>query len=169
MACVPLLAPAGAEARRSRPPVVLLVLDEFPSTDLLGKHGHIDRNRFPNFARLAGDATWYRNATTVSDTTFTAVPAILEGRVHHYRTGGLRRIHRNILSFLAGRGYRVRAQAEARNVCQSRFCGRQRSTRYYLVRSRLARLNGFINSIGASPSSHAALVEVAGMTRALLR
>jgi acetyl esterase len=29
--------------------------------------------------------------------------------------------------------------------------------------------HGFINSIGASPSSHAALVEVAGMTRALLR
>jgi acetyl esterase/lipase len=28
--------------------------------------------------------------------------------------------------------------------------------------------HGFINSIGASPSSHAALVEVAGMTRALL-
>lgn len=29
--------------------------------------------------------------------------------------------------------------------------------------------HGFINSIGASPSSHAALIEVAGMTRALLR
>jgi acetyl esterase len=29
--------------------------------------------------------------------------------------------------------------------------------------------HGFINAIGASPSSHAALVEVAGMTRALLR
>jgi acetyl esterase len=29
--------------------------------------------------------------------------------------------------------------------------------------------HGFINSIGASPSSHAALVEVAGMSRALLR
>jgi acetyl esterase len=29
--------------------------------------------------------------------------------------------------------------------------------------------HGFINSIGASPSSYAALVEVAGMTRALLR
>ena len=29
--------------------------------------------------------------------------------------------------------------------------------------------HGFINSIGASPSSHAALVEVAGMTRACLR
>ena len=29
--------------------------------------------------------------------------------------------------------------------------------------------HGFINSIGASPSSYAALVETAGMTRALLR
>jgi len=56
--------------------VVLIMFDEFPTTDLLGKHGRIDGTRFPNFARLAGDATWYRNATTVYDTTFSAAPAI---------------------------------------------------------------------------------------------
>ena len=39
-----------------------------------------------------------------------------------------------------------------------------------VVERRFAGLfHGFINSIGASPSSHDALVEVAGMTRALLR
>jgi len=126
---------------------VLLVFDEFPSTDLLGKHRHIDRKRFPNFARLAADSTWYRNATTVSDTTFTAVPAILEGRLHRYRPHRPPRIGSNILSFLARRGYRVRARAEARGICQRRFCGRQRTTRYYLVRSRVARLDSFIHSI----------------------
>ncbi len=130
--------------------MVLLVFDEFPSTDLLAGHRRIDRRRFPNFARLAADSTWYRNATTVSDTTFTAVPSILEGRVHRYRTGGLRSVGPNILSFLASHGYRVRAEAEANHVCQRRFCGRQRSTRYYLVRSRLARINSFIGSIGPS-------------------
>jgi hypothetical protein len=56
---------------------VLIVFDEFPSTDLMGKDRRLDRRRFPNFARLAADATWYRNATTVYDTTFSAVPAIL--------------------------------------------------------------------------------------------
>ena len=73
--CVALLPLARAEAR-PRPPVVLIMFDEFPTTDLLGKHGRIDGTRFPNFARLAGDATWYRNATTVYDTTFSAAPAI---------------------------------------------------------------------------------------------
>jgi hypothetical protein len=126
---------------------VLLVLDEFPTTDLLGRHRAIDAGRFPNFAALAGDSTWFRNATTVYDTTFSAVPAILEGRVHRYRPTPLRPPKQNILSLLAGHGYRVRASAEARNVCQPRYCGRQRSTRYYLVRSRLARLAGFIDSI----------------------
>jgi hypothetical protein len=150
LACVALLAPGAAEARRSRPPVVLMVFDEFPSTDLFGKHGRIDGRRFPNFARLAGDATWYRHATTASDTTFTAVPSILEGRVHRYRPGRPPRIGGNILSFLAGHGYRVHARAEARGVCQRRFCGRQHTTRYYLVRSRLARLNDFIDSIQPS-------------------
>jgi acetyl esterase len=38
-----------------------------------------------------------------------------------------------------------------------------------LLRRFAGLFHGFINSIGASPSSHAALVEVAGMSRALLR
>jgi hypothetical protein len=67
--------------------------------------------------------------------------------VHRYRTGGLRRVAPNILTVLARRGYRVRASVEAKHICQRRFCGRQRPTRYYLVRSRLGRLNAFIDSI----------------------
>jgi acetyl esterase len=38
-----------------------------------------------------------------------------------------------------------------------------------LVHRFRGQFHGFINSVGACPSSHAALVEVAGMTRALLR
>lgn len=147
LACLALLPAASAKA--ARPPVVLVVFDELPTTSLLGKNRRIDRRRFPNFARLAGDATWYRNATTVSDTTFTAIPAILEGRLRRYRTGGLPRVGPNILSALARRGYRVRASVEARRVCQPRYC-RGRNTRYYLVRSRLARLDAFSRSIGPS-------------------
>ena len=46
---------------------------------LNGPDGHIDAARYPNFARLARDATWYRNATTVADYTERAVPALLTG------------------------------------------------------------------------------------------
>ena len=46
--------------------------------DALGA-GRIGARRFPPFASLARDATWYRNATTVTDHTSRAVPAILSG------------------------------------------------------------------------------------------
>lgn len=59
---------------------VLLVLDEFPLVSLLDEHELIDAGRFPNFVALAETATWYRNATTVAQSTAYAVPAILSGR-----------------------------------------------------------------------------------------
>src|SRR4051812_41291111 len=44
--------------KTTRPYVVLLVMDEFPGDSLLGRDGRIDAVRYPNFAALAGDATW---------------------------------------------------------------------------------------------------------------
>jgi hypothetical protein len=61
-------------------PIVMVVLDELPTASLLDESGHVDETLFPGFARLAGDATWYRNTTTVSPTTPEAVPALLTGR-----------------------------------------------------------------------------------------
>ena len=61
------------------PPVVFIILDEFSTTSLLNEHQQIDAARYPNFAALAQNATWFRNTTTVSDTTYHAVPAILTG------------------------------------------------------------------------------------------
>ena len=62
------------------PPIVFVVFDEFPTSSLLNDRREIDRNRYPNFARLADDATWYRNASTVSSQTLWAVPALVTGR-----------------------------------------------------------------------------------------
>ena len=61
-------------------PVVILVFDEFCGTTLMNERSEIDELRFPQFARLAGISTWYRNTTTVSPRTDIAVPAILSGR-----------------------------------------------------------------------------------------
>lgn len=57
----------------------MIVLDEFPLTTLLDEKMQIDRTRFPNFAGLADHAYWFRNATTVSDSTLVSVPTILSG------------------------------------------------------------------------------------------
>jgi len=61
------------------PPVVLVVFDGLPTEALLDGHGQIDAELYPNLASLAGDATWYRNHTTVAQATLWAVPAILSG------------------------------------------------------------------------------------------
>jgi Sulfatase len=128
----------------------MLLMDEFPTTSIMGRHGRIDVLRFPNFASLARDATWYRNATTVSDNTDSAVPAIMEGRTPRDRRGGLRRARRGILEVLAAHGYRVHGSAEALNICARRFCGPPRPTRYYLNRQRVGRLRQWIESISPS-------------------
>lgn len=62
-------------------PVVLVVFDEFPVASLIDPAGDLQADRFPNFARLASDGTWYRNAVTVEQQTEQSVPAILTGRI----------------------------------------------------------------------------------------
>ena len=59
--------------------MVLIVFDEFGGDILLGPNGTIDAGRFPNFAALARDGTWFRNAQTRYDSTTKAVPLILDG------------------------------------------------------------------------------------------
>jgi Sulfatase len=61
------------------PPVVMLVLDGLGTTQLLDGAGRIDAGLYPNLAALAGDATWYRNNSTVSAWTYEAVPSLLTG------------------------------------------------------------------------------------------
>ena len=60
-------------------PVVMVVFDELPLLSLLNSRGEIDSGRFPNFARLAGNSTWFPNATAVSEGTLISVPTILDG------------------------------------------------------------------------------------------
>jgi len=58
-------------------PIVMVVFDEFADTALLNAKHQIDRERNPNFAALADDSTWYRNASSVADMTPRAVPGIV--------------------------------------------------------------------------------------------
>lgn len=60
-------------------PVVVIVLDELPLTTLLRADGTINADRFPTFAALADESTWFRNASSPSADTARAVPAMLTG------------------------------------------------------------------------------------------
>jgi len=67
-------------AAGKHPPLVVILFDEFPLKSLLDSKGQIDKRVYPNFAKLADQSTWYRNATGVSGFTPWAMPAMLTGR-----------------------------------------------------------------------------------------
>jgi hypothetical protein len=71
---------SGASGSDRQGPIVMVVMDEFPLRSLLDHRGRIDRRLYPNFARLSGESTWFRNATGVSGLTNFAMPAMLTGR-----------------------------------------------------------------------------------------
>ena len=99
---------APAKPATKHPPVVVLVFDEFPADDLLGPNGQIDAERFPNFAELASMSTWFPNGHTVYDSTFKAVPSILDGRLPKRGTAPDVRSHKPSVFHLMDRlGYKV--------------------------------------------------------------
>src|SRR5690606_22028749 len=105
------------------PPVVMIVLDELPLLSLLDAQARIDAERYPNFARLADDATWYRNASAASGWTPYALPAMLTGvwpQRHvapHYS-----QFPDNLFTLAAG-VYRVEAHESIAHLCPPWQCG----------------------------------------------
>jgi len=77
--------PSGSSAPAPRASVVWIVLDEAPLFPLMGSDGNINADRFPGFAALGAQSTWYRNVVATSQKTTDAVPAMLEGK---WPTGG---------------------------------------------------------------------------------
>ena len=103
-------------------PVVMVVLDELPTVSLMDGEGEIDAERYPSFARLAGDATWYRNATTVHEWTTAAVPAILTGVRPDADDLPLYLDHPDNLFTLLGGGYRLRVVESQTHLCPDDLC-----------------------------------------------
>jgi hypothetical protein len=120
---LPSESPAALHTIERTPPIVLVVFDELPLNSLLDADGTIDAGRYPNFAALARDAYWFRNASTVSSETVWAVPAILSGR---YPTAGhavptLRYYPVNLFTAL-GRHYDIFASLRFQKLCPVRAC-----------------------------------------------
>jgi len=119
-----------AESAERHPPVVVVVFDEFPADDLLGPDGQIDAERFPNFAELASMSTWFPNGHTVYDSTFKAVPSILDGRLPEPKTAPDVRSHKPSLFHVMDRlGYEVFKVESASAVCPPAICPGARTRR----------------------------------------
>jgi hypothetical protein len=111
----------------ARTPVVLLVLDELPTSSLLTRRGVVDSVRYPNFARLQRDATWYPNATTVHEHTTAAVPAILTGLMPSQGALPAYADHPDNLFTLLGATYRMNVHEEVTYLCPASLCPRESS------------------------------------------
>jgi hypothetical protein len=115
-------AAAGVDAST---PVVVLQLDEFPVIDLLTADGAIDAKRFPNFAKLAGTSTWFRNTTTWSALTTVAVPVILTGNAPRPGTLPVVQNYPDNLFTLLGSRYRMQVVESQTRLCPPRLCKRK--------------------------------------------
>jgi Sulfatase len=103
-------------------PVVLVVFDELPVSSLLDSKGRIDAVRYPSFARLARDGTWYANATTPHVATTKAVPAILDGNLPRAGSLPTARDHpRNLFATLAD-SYDLRVAEHLTHLCLRTHC-----------------------------------------------
>jgi Sulfatase len=146
----------GAKRQKpTRPNVVLIVFDEFGGDILLGPGGRIDAGRFPHFAALAADGTWFRNAQTRYDSTTKAVPLILDGVAPRPKTAPTARDHpHSIFSALGRAGYRIVPSEEATAMCPRRYCPREPSRQPAIIPNlkggRAERFERFIRTIRAT-------------------
>ena len=112
----------AAATKPTRPNVVLVVFDEFSGDILLGPGGKIDAGRFPHFAALARDGTWFDNAQTRYDETTKAVPLILDGMAPRRGVSPIVRDHpHSIFTALGRAGYRIVTSEEATAMCPARY------------------------------------------------
>ncbi len=120
---LPPTASAHPEAMARTPPIVFVVFDELPLNSLLNARREIDTEWYPNFAALARDGYWFRNAGTVSSQTVWAVPALVSGRypMTPHSLPNLRYYPDNLFTLLAGR-YDITAFMPFRQLCPAGVC-----------------------------------------------
>ena len=135
--------PDEAQARTiggvTRAPIVVVLFDELPSTTLVDDRGRIDARRFPGFGELAADATWFRNAYTVYDSTERAQPAIMDGNLPAEDRLPTSSDHPNSIFSLFAKTHRMNVSEEATAICSRDICEDARFDESY---------GGRISSIG---------------------
>ncbi|MCW8925530.1 MAG: sulfatase-like hydrolase/transferase [Xanthomonadales bacterium] len=112
--------PVQENSGQSLPDIVFVIFDELPVATLLDNNGQVDARLFPGFARLQAISTWYANTTSVSDSTGSAIPAIMTGQYPGERGAGLTVARQPVNLFTILRHYYDYNVAES----VTRFCPR---------------------------------------------
>lgn len=118
----------GALSPTKSPPVTVLILDEFPIAAIEESPDKIDAGRFPNFAALARESTWYSKALTSADSTVLAVPSVLTGEEakSSETPPGAADYPDNFFTFLDRSGYNVYGSEWITDLCPHDVCPRTR-------------------------------------------
>jgi hypothetical protein len=103
-------------------PVVMVVFDEFPGISLLDAKDEVDPVRYPGFAQLAKDGTWFPNAHSIYDSTSKAVPAIMDGDYPKKGVLPTSSEHPNSIFALLGKSHTMNVSEEATTVCPRDLC-----------------------------------------------
>jgi hypothetical protein len=116
----------------------MLVFDEFTTTSLVDGSGHIDAVRYPSFARLARDGTWFPYATASLDETGRAMRALFTSRdTWRFARPSYAQNPRNLFTLL-GRRYRMDVSEEVSSMCPRRLCPASSAPNRHTVLHRLA-------------------------------
>jgi hypothetical protein len=127
--------PEEAKARTiggvTQAPIVVVLLDELPANTLVDDRGQLDAARFPGFAELARDATWFKNAYTIYDSTERAQPAIMDGNLPTRDKQPISSDHPNSIFSLFAKTHRMNVSEEATAVCSRDLCHDERLDESY--------------------------------------
>jgi hypothetical protein len=118
--------PSEAKARSiggvARAPIVVVLLDELPSNTLVDENDRLDAKRFPGFGELAANATWFKNAYTIYDSTERAQPAIMDGNLPAKDKQPISSDHPNSIFSLFAKTHHMNVDEEATAVCSRDLC-----------------------------------------------
>ncbi len=103
-------------------PVVMVIFDEFPTASLMNDDEEVDGTRFPAFADLASDSTWYENATGAAAYTPLAVPSILTGEEPSQDNLPIASDYPHNIFTLLGKSYKLRVMESATQICPEDLC-----------------------------------------------
>ena len=106
----------------ARTPVVVVVFDELPTASLMDGADRVDARRWPNFASLARNSTWFRSATTVHGHTTYAVPAILDAKLPKPGRLPILADHPDNLFTFLGDSHQLRVIESETHLCPPSLC-----------------------------------------------
>jgi hypothetical protein len=115
----------------SRTNIVIVLFDEFPVNSLLDDRGLVDPVRYPAFASLARNSTWFRNAYAIYDSTERAQPAIFDGNLPSKDKLPTSADHPHSIFTLLAKTHRLNVSEEATSVCPRDLCKDERLDESY--------------------------------------